>query len=115
MGNVINFPSRSVREWADIERTFRELLKQVPLPIEMQNDLLVRMKEFFHRFNAQFGFSFELPPTFSLEQQEVILSAFRNAIKDHEKKLHDFMNELLLDRWQLEVELYKLRHEETKT
>ena len=115
MGEVIKFPTRSVQEWAKIERTFRELLKQVSVPIEMQDTLLDRMKEFFHRFNPEFAFSLQLPPIFSSGELEVISSSFYNAIKDHEKKLHDFMNQILLDRWQLEVELYKLKHEKTST
>ena len=111
MGDIIKFPTRAVRGWAEIERTLRAILTQASAPIEMQNEVLSRMKKVFQRYSVEFGVSLELPANFSPEQQEAVAMSLCGALEDHEKRLQDFMNQILLERLQLEIELYKLRHE----
>lgn len=110
MGDIIKFPTRTVRGWAEIEQTLQTIFTQASAPIEMQNAVLSRMKEVFQRYSVEFGVFLELP-AFSPEQQEAVALSLRRALEDHEKRLQDFMNQILLERLQLEIELYKLRHE----
>jgi len=111
MRNIINFPTRAVRGWTEIERTLRSIFTQASAPTEMQYEVLTRMKEVFQRYSVEFGVSLELPANFSPQQQEAVATSLRRALEDHEKRLQDFMNQILLERLQLEIELYKLRHE----
>lgn len=111
MGDIITFPTRAVRGWTEIERTLRAIFTQASASIEMQNEVFSRMEEVFQRFSVEFGVSLELPANFSPEQQEAVVTSLRRALEDHEIKLQDFVNQILLERLQLEIELYKLRYE----
>ena len=111
MGDIIEFPTRTVRGWAEIERALRAIFAQASASKEMQDEVLSRMKEFFYRCSVRFGVSLQLPASLSTEQREAVALSVRRAFEDHEKRLQDFMNQILLERLQLEIDLYKLRHE----
>ena len=112
MGDVIEFPSRAVQGWAQVERTLREIFTKAATPADMQDEVLSEMNKFFHRHNMKFSVPLELPANLSEQQREDISSLLGRAFRDFEKQLHDYTNNILLERLQLEIELYKLRHEQ---
>lgn len=112
MGDVIEFPCQTVRGWADIERTLRTIFVEAAASAEMQDEVLSQMKEVFQRYNVKFSVPLELPGTLPQEQREAIALCVSRAFADYERQLHDFMNHIFLERLQLEIELYKIRHEE---
>lgn len=111
MGDVIEFPTQAVQGWAGIERTLREIFRKVAAPMEMQDEVLAQMKEVFQRYNVQFSVALELPGNLPQGQSAAVSSALRRTFGDYEKHLHDFTNHIFLERLQLEIELYKLRHD----
>jgi hypothetical protein len=111
MGDVIEFPTKAVQDWVGVERTLREIFRKVAAPMEMQDAVLTQMKEFFQRYNVQFSLTLELPENLPQDQSAAVSSAVSRAFEDCGKQLHDFMNHILLERLQLEIELYKLRHD----
>ena len=111
MANLIEFPSRTVQGWAKIERTIRSLLVKANASTEMQEEVVSNMKEVFHHYNVKFSVPLELPDILSADQSEVIALYVRRAFADYERQLHDLMNNIMLERLQIEIELYRLRYE----
>lgn len=110
VGDIINFPAQAVREWAEIERSIRDIFTQVSAPVEMQNEVLNRMKDIFQRYNVKFGVPIEFNISLSPAQQEAINLSLGRAFEGLGKQMQDFTNQILFDRLLIEIELYKLRH-----
>ena len=110
MGDVIEFPTQTIQGWVEIERTLREIFGETAAPIEMQDEVLSQMKEIFQRYNVEFSVELELPGNISQEQKEAVSSSVNRAFGAYEKQLQNFMNHILLERLQIEIEIYKLRH-----
>ena len=113
MGDIIEFPTRATQGWSLIEQTLREIFQQAAAPIEMQDEVLAQMKEVFERYDVQFNVALELPRNLPQTQSAAVSSTVSRAFADYEKQLHDFMNSILLERLQIEIEMCKLRHEIT--
>lgn len=108
--NVIEFPIRAVREWIILERSFRVILERSGASPEMMEEVCARMKEAQEKFNGEFKFALELPPL-PEELKRIIDGAIQKATKELADQVHEYTNQLRLDRLKLEVELYNLRHE----
>lgn len=111
MGEIIEFPSRVTQEWAEIDQVLRKIFTNIAAPVDMQDEVLSHMKEFFHRFNVNFSLSFELPANLSKKQRQDISSSFNHTNTSFEKQLHEYTSSILLERVQVEIELYTLRHD----
>ncbi len=111
MGDVIEFPSQTLQEWAGIERTLRKTFNEANASTEMQNEILIKMKEVFQRYNVKFTIPIALPKALHEQQKEAIVSSIEQALDNYQKQLNDLMNHVILDRLLLEIELYKLRFE----
>lgn len=77
----------------------------------MMEEVCARMKEALEKFNGQFKFALELPPLPD-ELKRIIDGAMQKATKELADQVHEYTSQLMLDRLQLEVDLYNLRHEE---
>jgi len=77
----------------------------------MQDEVLVHMKEVFERYNVQFSVVLELPEDLPQDQSMVVSSAVNRAFENYARQLHEFTNGILLERLQIEIELYRLRHD----
>lgn len=108
MLDIIPFPSKAVRDWALLERTMADILKDAGADATASSDITRRMKEFFALCNRDFSTSitYELPPSTTVAQQEKLRAALEAVGADFATKLHDFTNELMLDRLKLEIQLY---------
>lgn len=111
MGDVIDFPSRTVQRWADIERTIRRIFSDAAVSAEMQDEVLGQMKDVFQRYSVTLTVPLELPGNLTEDQRESVADSVGRAFADHERQLHDFTNHILLERLQIEIELYRLRHD----
>jgi hypothetical protein len=111
--NVIEFPTRVVREWIMVEKTIREVLEQAGASPEMTKEVCARMKGVYEKYNRMLTLALKLPlPEYlSMEQRRAIDDAIRNAVEDFKKQIHEYSSQVLLDRLCLEIELYKLRSE----
>lgn len=109
--NVIEFPTRVVRDWIAYEKVFQENMQKGGASPEMIKEVYVRMKEAFPKFAVGFKFSLQMP---SLPQElgMLITDSINKALKSFGEQIHEYTNQLIIDRFQLEVELYNLRHGE---
>ena len=99
MTEIFNFPSRIVRVKSEMERAIRNELKKLGFPIEMENEIMQRMGSFLDSFCVEFDFTSGTDIPFSIEQQIIV-----------KNKLHDYTNLILVDRINLEIEIYFLKH-----
>ncbi len=108
MADIIPFPSRAVREWAIFERTFTEMLKDAGADATASSHITRRMKEFFALCDRDFSttINYELPSSTTVAQQEKLRSALEAMFASFTTELHNFTNELMLDRLKLEIQLY---------
>ena len=77
----------------------------------MQDEVLGQMKAVFQRYNVKFNVPLELPANLSEEERQAVSLSVERAFADYEKQLQDLMNNILLERLQIEIELYKFKHD----
>ena len=108
MADIIPFPSKAVRDWALLERTMADILKDAGADATASSHITRRMKEFFALCDRDFSTSitYELPSSTTVAQQEKLRAALEAVGASFTTKLHDFTNELMLDRLKLEIQLY---------
>ena len=111
--NVINFPTRAVREWVMVEITIRDVLEEAGASSKMIKEICARMKDLYEKYNQRYTFALKLPLSdhVPLEQQRAIEDAVRNAVEGLEMDIYEYSSQVLFDRLCLEIELYKLRSE----
>jgi len=112
MTNVIQFPTKTSQDWLMLEKTLRSILNDVNAPLEMQDTICSNMKDVFNKYNIDLSFSLSLtyPADTTNEQHEVVKSEIDKGINELGQKLHNFTNEVILDRIQLEIELYNYKN-----
>ena len=69
------------------------------------------MKEAFEKFRTRFEFSYQMPPL-PEGLRVAIQDSINKALKIFGGQIHEYTVNLMLDRLQLEIELYNLKHEE---
>lgn len=106
VADIIPFPSKAVRDWAIIERTIVETLKDAGADATASSHITRRMKEFFALCDRNFSTSIQLPSSTTVAQQEKLRSALEATFANFTTELHNFTNELMLDRVKLEIQLY---------
>ena len=60
MDNIIEFPTRSTRDWVTIERSLRIGLRQLNISAATEARLVDRMKTFWDTLELDFQFSFDM-------------------------------------------------------
>jgi hypothetical protein len=107
--NIIEFPTRVVRDWIGYEKVIREKMQEGGASPEMIKEVCERMKEVFPKFATGFEFRFEIP-----RLPEELAIAIQNSIKKtltkFREEIHEYTNQLILEHLRLEIELYNLRH-----
>ncbi len=106
VAGIIPFPSKAVRDWALLERTIADILKDAGADATASSHITRRMKEFFALCDRDFSTSIQLPSSTTVAQQENLRAALESMAAGFTTKLVDFTNQLMLDRLELEVQLY---------
>ena len=108
MADIIPFPSKAVRDWTIWERAIIEILEDAGADATASSHITRCMKEFHSLCYRDFSTSihYELPSSTTVAQQEKLSVALEAMFASLTTKLHDFTNELMLDRLKLEIQLY---------
>ena len=110
MGEVVQFPTRSLREWLAIQRTLREELEKLGVVADCVVEVLATMERVFERYSRDLSFSYQLPGGLTRVQVAEVQKALEEGVAEHTGKLHELMSEIFVERAALEVELWGLRH-----
>lgn len=99
MTDIIPFPSKTVRDWAILERTMTEILTGAGADAAASSHIMRRMKEFFALLDRDFSASihYELPSSTTVAQQEKLRAALEAMFASLATKWHDFTNEIMVD------------------
>jgi len=111
MDNVINFPARSEHSWNKVEQSIRTMLNKTMADAAMQDDILAHMKNAYEKYNATFNIklNMKMPSGTTPDDKKNIADNFRQAFGDLETQVQDLMQEALMDRLLLEIQLYNAR------
>jgi hypothetical protein len=107
-GEVINFPTKTVRDWLIIERAMNESLLETQLSPPAQARLVERMKSFYETLQLDFNFTIkaEFPDLLSREQiGAVCMQVSEKVGMAAAEKLQAFTNKLFFDRLAVEIDL----------
>ena len=110
--NVIEFPTRIVRNWIEFERVIRGILERSGATPEMMDEICGRMKESWKKFDIQISLPFQIPAGLPEWARRVIDDSYQKLTKSLADQIHGYTSDLIHDRLLLEIELYNLRHEE---
>lgn len=99
MSTIIDFPTKSVRTWRDIEQTLLEILDNSDAPDSFKERVISRVKECYqdYEFNYSFSINLQLP----VDTYNKLSAQFQ----DFEKALKEHNHQLLANRIKLEIEL----------
>ena len=104
MDKIIDFPNKNEREWIEIERTIRELLKENSnLYSEDINYICERMKKYyFEVIVMNFSWGIELPNNILKNNTKKVLDSANESLR---KKINEYVNQILIERLQLEIRM----------
>jgi hypothetical protein len=107
MASIIEFPTKAVRDWAIIERTTIDELKQLRVSPTVENRVIEQMKKTYDLLD-DFSFSapIEFPGSIPADQIAILCAGISDkiseAIKEH---LHALANRILIDRLNREMQV----------
>ena len=111
MSDVINFPTKAEHEWKKVEQSIQKVLHETNASPEMQTEILRKMEQSYEKYNARFNvkMTLSLPAATTKAEKETISTNFTQSFRHLENQVQDFMEEILLDRLLLEIQLYNAR------
>ncbi len=112
--NVIEFPTRIVRHWIEIEKIIRGNLERSGAAPEMVDEVCGRIKESWKKFDIQISIPFQFPAGLPEWVRKAIDDSLQKLTKSVADQIHEYTSNLMLDRLHLEIELYNLRHQESE-
>ena len=111
MNNIVNFPTKAEHDWNKVEPSFRKVLVETNASTEMQNEILTKMANAYEKYNAQFNvkLTLKLPEATTAIERENISGNLSQTFNHLQTQVQDLMQEILLDRLLLEIQLYNAR------
>jgi hypothetical protein len=113
MGDIVNFPTKSVRDWLIIERAMNEAFSRDRVSSSVQTRLVERMKSFYKLLELDFNFTInaKFPSVISQDQINAICSEIgENIGAVGSEKLQAFTHKLFFDRLEVEMDLCRALH-----
>jgi hypothetical protein len=107
MENVVQFPTKAVRDWASLERTLKDLLGQAGVSQACKDRITERMKAFWEQLDPKMDLAFDVraTPPVDAAQLHAILWGVSDTIGEKcGTQLQAFTNSLFIERFYREVE-----------
>jgi predicted transcriptional regulator len=96
---IIPFPTRDVRELAEIEKVLRTQLSSRTSDNDLIEHVVSRMKDYIKNYLNK-NFTFELPVNMSQEQ----INELQRTLAE---QINDMTNQIMFERLLLEIEIYQ--------
>lgn len=110
MTNIIQFPTKSVRDWAVMERAIRKVLTEAGASSEIVDEIGPHMKKHYEKYrNMPLAFKTKLPTGMDPEISKTVNEAIRQGVEGMSEQIHDLTNHVMLDLLKKEIELSSLR------
>lgn len=101
MDNVVNFPTKSVRDWLIIEKAMYEALESAPVATSVKGRLVDRMKAFYEFAKKDFDISVQatFPVSLTKSQTDAISAEIGEKIgAAFGEQLQAFTSKLCVER-----------------
>lgn len=111
MAEILEFPSEQVRTWTDWERIYRQALARASASGDMIETVVARMKQ-HHQIVLRMNrvpFAITLPPLADPQDVANIDKSLDGALRNLEVHVHRVVNDLLMQLFKLEMEVYYLK------
>ena len=110
MTNIIQFPTKPVRDRALMERAIREVLTEAGASSKMVDEICPHMKKHYEKYsNMPLAFKTQLPAGMDAELSKIINEAIRHGVEGMAEQVYDLTNHAMLDLLKKEIELCSLR------
>lgn len=112
MTDIIDFPTKSVRDKALIEKTIKKLLDETSLDEKAKDELKERLLKItdYYEFEHSVNFPIEFPPGFAKRRADEISASIREGFERFETIIHNHLDKILTERLQTEIKLYFLEN-----
>ena len=110
MGEILNFPTKPVRDWLLIERKLKTQLSNLQAPPTVQDRLSDKMKAFYQELDVPFNFKIDVPfpSSISKDQVRAICGGISNQISVLiEERSNALTHKLWIERLTREVDVCK--------
>jgi hypothetical protein len=106
MTNIVNFPTKPVRDWVVIERSMRKELSRLGFPENVQERITERMQDFYTLLDVDFNYSIDAKfPRLTPEEVSSICSDIAAKVGTiQSKKLQAFTDKLFTERLHREID-----------
>lgn len=111
MNDILQFPTKAEHEWKKVETSIRKVLHDTNASTDMQQSILEKMQNAYEKYNARFNvkMTLSLPASTTSEEKQTISKNFTQSFRNLETQVQDLMQEILMDRLLLEMQLYNAR------
>lgn len=112
MTDIIDFPTKSARDKALIEKTIKKLLNETSLDEEAKDELKERLLKISDYYQLEYSdnFPIELPPGVGKRRADEIGASVREGFERFEATIHNHLDKILTERLQTEIKLYFLEN-----
>jgi hypothetical protein len=111
VGDVLEFPTKATRDWVAVEEALNRALTQGGAEPAAIAQVLPRMKAYWRLCQRDWPVRIDLvlPRGATDDDQARIKASIEEGLRGLEKGVHQLLNELLLDRLEVELDLYVAR------
>lgn len=108
MTQVLQFPTKAVRDWQMIEGAIADILAKADASAHMVDHVNAKMKEHVLRLNREFSVNIDFAFTSSTPAVncEAIVAAVKDGFTKFESAVQSQMNEVIFEFLKLEIRLY---------
>lgn len=107
MDNVINFPTKIVRDKKTIERAIRDELDKSPADDETKDNIIKRCLDLWDKFQCEYPpISYKIPENIDEQDKLLITESINEGLYNFERSLKDHHSLLYFERIQAEIKLY---------
>lgn len=108
MGNIVNFPTKSIRDWTVIDRSMRSELSRIGVPPgPVQQRIADKMQEFHKLLDIDMNYSIDIafPPRLTRDETGALGKEIASKIDAiQSERLQAFTNKLFMDRLCREID-----------
>ncbi|WP_378952355.1 hypothetical protein [Pelosinus sp. sgz500959] len=107
---IIPFPIQNEQPLEEIDRYIRDYLAEIEADRDFIDYISNRMNYFIKNYANQYfepTFDLVVPPNMSREQADALLLSIEMGVEHTAKQVQDMVGKIILERLQLEVELYE--------
>lgn len=111
--SIIPFPKKPDQNVIELEKLMRRWLAELSNDPELIETVVKRMLAFIERYASKSFepvFDLPVPRSSSQEETEALLGAIEKGTDFMARQVHQMVNELIVERFFLEIEIYKTRN-----